>query len=215
MSAEEAQAGETGPEDARLVGLAIGGDVDALEALLSAHGPRVEGRLSIQPRLQRLIDSSDVMQVSYLEAFLRIRSLRGSTTREFEAWLERIAQHNLTDAIRALGRDKRPEARARVTRGSAENTAITFLDRIARETRSVTRVASEAESAELLRESLGQLPESYRAVIEACDLEERSVADVAEEWERSTGAIHMLRARAHDRLRDILPSWAEEDPKSA
>ncbi|MEM7517616.1 MAG: sigma-70 family RNA polymerase sigma factor, partial [Planctomycetota bacterium] len=152
---------------------------------------------------------------SYLEAFLRIRSLRGTTAREFEVWLERIAQHNLTDAVRALGRDKRPDARARVTRGASENTEITFLDRLARETRSVTRVATDAESAALLRESLTQLPESYRSVIEACDLEERPVAEVAEAWGRSTGAVHMLRARAHDRLRDILRSWATENPESA
>ena len=33
----------------------------------------------------------------------------------------------------------------------------------------------------------------------------RSASERAQELDRSEGAIYMLRARAHDRLRDLLP----------
>ena len=41
-------------------------------------------------------------------------------------------------------------------------------------------------------------------MIRLYDLEGRPIAEVAAEMGRSSGAVHMLRARAHDRLRELL-----------
>ena len=185
------------------------GDADALEELLRAHGPVVQARLSINERWRRLLEPADVMQVTYLEAFLRVGALRARDASGFEAWLERIARNNLNDAVRALGRDKRPDGAHRITHGASANTERTLLDRLARETRSITRVASARESVEHLRVALERLPETYQHVVRTCDLEERPVSEVAEELGRSSGAVHMLRARAHDRLRELLADVAE------
>lgn len=65
-------------DDERL-SAAAAGDGDALGALLRQHGPGVRRRLHISPAWRAALDPADVMQVSYLEAFLRIDQLQART----------------------------------------------------------------------------------------------------------------------------------------
>lgn len=191
------------PDDPEVV-RAVQGEVDALEALLEAAGPRLRGRLDIAPRWSRSLEVDDVLQVTFTEAFLRIQTLRGRSRPAFDAWIGRIAENNLNDAVRALDRDKRPDARRRVTAGDAGESSRTLLARVAPTgTGEATRLARSEEVA-LVQRAVARLPRSYRDVITALDLEERSVAEVAEALGRSHGAIHMLHSRALDRLRELV-----------
>ncbi len=183
---------------------AVSGDAQALEDLLQDHGPRVRSGLSIGAERRRDLDPDDVMQVTYLEAYLRIRHLRTPTEGGFAKWLTRIAENNLHDAIRGLARDKRGGAALRVTRGAAGESARTLLEHVAASTTTAGRIASAREAQELVRATVARLPRSYREVIQACDLDQRSVREVAEERGASLGAVHMLRSRAHERLRELL-----------
>ena len=65
-------------EDQRVV-RAAQGDGDALEELLREVGSQVATGLSIDPRWRVSFEREDVMQVSYLEAYLRIKALRSRT----------------------------------------------------------------------------------------------------------------------------------------
>jgi RNA polymerase sigma factor (sigma-70 family) len=189
-------------EDPRVVA-ATGGDVEALERLLREHGPRVAARLSIDPRWARVLEVADVMQVTYLEAFLRVRGLRARTAEGFIAWLGRCAENNLRDAVRELSRQKRPDAHGRVTRG-AGGTAQTLLAGLAGSEATAGGLAAGREAVARLRAAIEALPESYARVVREVDLAERPVAEVAAVLGRSAGAVHMLRSRAHDRLRELL-----------
>ena len=60
------------------------------------------------------------------------------------------------------------------------------------------------EAADAVESTLMQLPPDYATVIRMYDLQGRPIAEVAAEMNRSTGAVHMLRARAHDQLRCLL-----------
>ncbi|MEE8468343.1 MAG: sigma factor, partial [Planctomycetota bacterium] len=82
------------PEDARVV-RAAEQDGNALEELLREFGPAVAVGLSIDRRWQASFDREDVMQVTFLEAYLRIGTLRSRTTEGFRGWLARIAENNL------------------------------------------------------------------------------------------------------------------------
>ena len=64
--------------------------------------------------------------------------------------------------------------------------------------------AGMASEIDRMRARIRALPWSYRHVIEQVDLGERDVAEVALEMGRSRGAVHLLRSRAHDRLRELL-----------
>ena len=182
---------------------AVDGDADCLEALVRDATPALRKGLSIEPRWQRCLDADDVLQVTFLEAFLRIRSLETRTVAGFHAWLQRIAERNLLDAVRALGRDKRDDAR-RVTRGPAGESSRTLLLTVAGENRTAGGAAVLADEIARLHDAIGQLPASYRTVVEQVDLRERPLAEVAAGMRRSIGAVHMLRSRAHDRLHELL-----------
>ena len=104
--------------DDELLGKAVDGDVDALSTLLERSGPqlqdRFEGKISAQ--WQAALDVTDVLQTTYLEAFLRIRQFNPNGMRSFAAWLDQIADNNLRDLIKSLVRAKRPDPRRRVER---------------------------------------------------------------------------------------------------
>lgn len=149
-------------------------------------------------------DVEDVLQVTCLEVFLRIGSLERRTVAGFRSWLGRIAQNNLRDAVRALERDKRPAANRRITKGAGGESARTLLLAVAGDHATAGSRAALEEEVGRLREALHRLPKSYRAVVQRMDLDELPMAEVADELGRSRGAVHMLRSRAYDRLRELL-----------
>src|SRR5262245_5710378 len=99
-----ATAGSHMGEAGGLLHRAVGGDEDALTKLLAEHGPRVERTLSIARQWRSVLEPADVMQVTYLEAFLQIPRFDLRRSEPFEAWLGRIATNNLRDALRGLQR---------------------------------------------------------------------------------------------------------------
>ncbi|MBK9118219.1 MAG: sigma-70 family RNA polymerase sigma factor [Phycisphaerales bacterium] len=187
------------------VARAARGDHEALAELLEEVGPEVRRRLSISPLWQAAIEAADVMQVTYLEAFLRVDQLRGESTETFRAWLTRLADNNLRDAIRALECAKRPDPRRRVGHDRSESMA-SLMDEIGGVERTASQHIAEQEAEVALRAALVRLPRLYRLVVEQYDLEGRGIQEVAQELGRSPGAVYMLRARAHDRLRELLGS---------
>lgn len=189
--------------DARVV-RAVDGDRDELEALIREVEPDLRAVLSIQPLWRRSLDPEDVLQVSYLEAFLRIGSLRDPSLAGFRAWMRRLVQNDLRDAIRALERDRRPDARQRLTHGAGGESARTLFARMISDTTLASGPAVLQEDVARLHDAITCLPASYRHVVQRMDLDEVDVDVVAEELDRSRGAVHLLRSRAHDRLRELL-----------
>ena len=189
--------------DAR-VRAAVGGDVDAMTALLQESAPEVERSLSIGREWQSVLETADVMQVTYLEAFLRIGQFDLARAEPFAAWLRRIAENNLKDAIRGLQAQKRPQPAARMVLPTGADSQDMLLAELGVTTTTPSRHATRQERSTRLNAALEALPEDYGKVVRLYDLEGLPIAEVAERMGRSAGAVHMLRARAHDRLRPLL-----------
>lgn len=190
---------------------AVKGDADAISRLLSSVGPKVEQELAIGRRWRHALDPGDVMQVTYLEAFLQISRFRPEQAGSFEAWLRRIAENNLRDAIRGMERQKQPPPSRRVSFDNPTDESFTGLyDQLAAKGTTPSRAFARKDVQRLIEAALGKLPADYAQVVRLYDLDGQSVDEVAATMGRSTGAIHMLRARAHDRLGDLLEtasSW--------
>lgn len=185
---------------------ATAGDDSALKALLGRHGPGVWAEINsdIGATWRSSIDADDVMQVTYLEAFLTIDRLTARDGTGFKAWLRRIAQNNLRDAIKELGRQKRPNPAKRVQATAGQESYVTLVERLGRTSASPSRHVARDEAARVIETMLDRLPQDYAHVIRLYDLQGQEIAEVAAEMERTPGAVHMLRARAHDRLRSLI-----------
>ncbi|MDX2199313.1 MAG: RNA polymerase sigma factor [Phycisphaerae bacterium] len=189
--------------EAELMQSAVAGDVAALSELLRQHAPLVRNQLSIDSKWQSAIDADDVIQVTLLEAFLRIDSFSPTGAGSFYRWLSRIADNNLRDAIKGLERLKRPPPAVQAARG-ADESCVDLIALLGVTSTTPSRVVGQKEARTALHAALAALPEDYQSVVRLYDLEGRSIADVAQAIGRSPGAVHMLRARAHARLTEIM-----------
>jgi RNA polymerase sigma factor (sigma-70 family) len=183
---------------------AVQGDAEALASLLEHFGPRVRAQLSIDKRWQAVLDEDDVMQVSYLEAFLQIKRLGPGEPMAFLAWLNRIAQNNLRDAVRGLSRDKRSPPGGQLRPLDGGGSWLALYDTLEQDSATPSRAVAKVEAKALLETAVGSLPSDYAQVVRLYDLAGEPMAEVAKLLGRSVGAAFMLRARAHDRLREAL-----------
>ena len=186
------------------------GDEDALTELLQRTGPQVRAVIStlIDARWQNVLDADDVMQVTYLEAFLRITRFEPRGDGSFQAWLLQIARNNVRDAVEELGRLKRPPPDQRVIAGGDES-AVALLDQLGCTSTTPSRHAGRHEIASAVHSAVGRLPDDYARVIQLYDLEGKGAEEVAASIGRTSGAVYMLRARAHDRLREAFGSISQ------
>lgn len=185
---------------------AIAGDIDALSGLLQIVGPQLRQQLSIDKRWQAVLDPDDVLQVTYLEAFLQIGRFTPGGPKAFLGWLKRIAENNLRDAIKGLEAAKRPPPELALQNSPPEQSMVALFELLHATSATPSRVAAIGEMQSALTQALGQLPPDYAQVIREYDLNGRPIAEVAKKIGRTAGAVHMLRARAHDQLRDSLGS---------
>jgi RNA polymerase sigma-70 factor, ECF subfamily len=191
--------------DDEMVNAAAAGDGDALATLLQKHGPEIRRRLDINPVWRAVLAPADVMQVTYLEAFLRIDRLKARTVDAFVAWLTRLARNNLRDGIKELRRQKRPNPRQRIRARASGGSKSTLLNQLCDSGAATpSRDAAHHESNKALETALAQLPPLYAEVVRRHDFEGQSIPEVAAAMGRSCGAVHMLRARALDCLQELL-----------
>ena len=190
-------------DEPALLRAAVAGDSTALTELLRGHAPALRAQLQIAPQWQSTLDADDILQVTYFEAFLRIASFEDHGPGSFFGWLRRIANNNLRDAIKGLERQKRPPANRQV-RAAPGDSVVELFELMGVTTTTPSRDVAGAEMKSALDVALEALPADYAQVIRAYDLAGRPIAEVAAMVGRSAGAVHMLRARAHDRLRELI-----------
>jgi RNA polymerase sigma-70 factor (ECF subfamily) len=190
--------------DDQLLNKAVTGDTDALIQLLRRHGQSVQEQLRIGPQWQSMVGPEDVMQITYFEAFMHIGRFDAKDGSTFAGWLRQIAENNLRDAIRGLARQKAPHPANRVYPAASGDSFVGLLEMLGATSATPSRAAALNESRTLLESAIARLPADYATVVQLYDLEGNSIADVAVAMKRSAGAVHMLRARAHDSLRELL-----------
>jgi RNA polymerase sigma-70 factor (ECF subfamily) len=190
---------------------AMAGDEAALSELLRQAAPELRASLAgkIGKHWQSMLEPDDVLQVTFLEAFLRIRDFKPTGPGSHIAWLRRIAENNLRDAIRGLEADKRPSPRKRLHSPTAEQSFVALVEVLGVNTTTPSRDAAKGEAVGAMMHALRALPADYQKVIRLYDLEGLAAQEVATELGRSLGAMFMLRARAHDRLKDELGSASQ------
>ena len=190
----------------RLTEAAVQGDQEALVELLERHDAALRERLvgSIDRAYRGALDVDDVLQVTYMEAFLRVSQFIPGENGTFLAWLTRIAENNVIDAIRYFNREKRPQPSQRLQPAGGEDSYMSLLSNLVGSTTTPSRAAAGVELKVIVDQALADLPADYAKAIRLYDMEGRTIEEVAQAFGRSHGAVHMLRARGLDRLRQLL-----------
>lgn len=194
--------------DELLLEQAIAGDSDALGELMIRVREGVRAGLGggIGKPWRQIVDEEDVLQVTFLEAFLRINSFQSRGIPAFVSWLQQIARNNLRDAVRGLTRAKRPDPRKQARTPATTDSVIELFDLAGGDSSTPSRAVGRDERKAVLAECFQRLPPNYASVLRLYDLEGKDVEEVARALSRSTGAVFMLRARAIERLRELLPA---------
>ncbi len=189
-----------------LIEQAVTGDRQALITLLEEHAPRMYRRLAgkIPRRWQAVLSVEDVLQETYTDAFLSINRFAARHERAFGAWLGQIAVRNLVNALRMLEAEKRGGNRRAPGGLDPVASRVALYGTLGATQRTPSRYAARNEACVALDAAIRELPENHRRVVEMYDLEGRTMEEVAGELNRSPGAAHLLRFRAHRRLAAIL-----------
>lgn len=191
-----------------LIPRAVAGDEDALSVLLEQSGTRLRDRMASRthPRYRSMISPEDVLQVTFTEAFLRIKSFRPNGPGSFYAWLSLIADHNLIDAIRGLERKKSPSPRMRIDPATGDESYDNLLAGLDGLLSTPSQRAARGELKGIIDHALAQLPRGYQEVLRLCDMQDKSARAVGEIMGKSEAAVHMMAGRARKRLAEVLGS---------
>jgi RNA polymerase sigma factor (sigma-70 family) len=144
------------------------------------------------------------MQQTYIDAFVDMNRFVPNGKGSFPAWLSSLAKCNLVDAVRMLEADKRGGNHRRIEPRSRDESFTALHDLLEPDRSTPSRHAARDEACAALQWALQQLPDAYRQIVDLYDLKGQSVQEVARKLKRSPGAVFMIRARAHRRLREIM-----------
>jgi RNA polymerase sigma-70 factor (ECF subfamily) len=200
----------------QLLRQARAGDHGALGRLLALYHNYLGllARVQLHRRLQGKVETADLVQEAYLEAYRDFGQFRGATEAELIGWLRQILVRNLANTVRHFlgtqGRDVRLERElaAELDRSSAA------LDRaLLAAGSSPSGQAARREQAVLLADALARLSDSHRTVLVLRHLEELSFPEVARSMGRSIDGVKKLWARALAQLRLLLGGPHDRDPR--
>jgi len=184
-------------EDAALLAALRAGDDQAFERFVRAYGGRM---LAVALRfLHHEQDAQDAVQDAFLSAFKSLDQFKGAA--RLSTWLHRIVVNAALMKLRSRRRkperaieDLLPEYSEDGHRTHpGEQWAVTF-----------DTAVGDRETRELVRRSIGRLPESYRTVLLLRDIEQHSTDETAELLGLTGGAVKTRLHRARQALRTLL-----------
>ena len=167
---------------------------------------RLLTRLQLGPGWNGWLDPSDLVQQTLLEAYQKRDQFRGRDDTARGAWLRAILARNVTDAIRAQGRQKRDIARERSLEAELEASSVRLGAWLAAEQSTPSQQAVRHEQAVLLANALARLPKSQREALVLHYWQGCSLAEIARRLDRTAEAVAGLLKRGLSHLRAAFHS---------
>jgi RNA polymerase sigma-70 factor (ECF subfamily) len=171
------------------------GDRVALNDLFDRWRPllRLQARRLLGPDLAARIDSSDVVQESFVQAFANLPDFRGHTEAQWLAWLRRIVAGQAAKARRHHRAGRRNPQREEARDSSA-----------AAPGRSPSSAVLNEEEAARLAAAVEDLPRMMREVVLRRVFDGERFEEIAAALGCSIGAARVTWTRALRRLRQVL-----------
>jgi RNA polymerase sigma-70 factor, ECF subfamily len=162
-------------------------------------------RFQLDPRLQRLLDPSDVVQQTLLKAHRNWDQCRGSSDLQRAAWLRAILARELADAVRKF--DRRGEDRRRSLEVALGESSTRLEAWLASDSTSPSGRVLRQEQLLTLADSLARLPDGQRAALELHYFQGLQVQEVGLRMGRSPAAVAGLLRRGLATLR----TWLDDE----
>jgi RNA polymerase sigma-70 factor, ECF subfamily len=196
----------------QLLADALGGRTESLGRVLELNRTNLAllARAQIDLQLQGRLDASDLVQETFLDACRDFQHFRGTSHREWVAWLRKILFFNLARVVqRQVGAKKRSTRREvsldrRVSASEGSSGAIPIETALVSRSSSPSNHTRRRERSACLADQLARLPAEYREVLVLRNLEGLAFPEVARRMGRSSGAVRILWVRAVDQLRRLL-----------
>lgn len=188
--------------------LRCGGDT-AVAELFSEFQPRLERMVEfrLDRRLRGRVDSSDIIQESYIEVARRIEDYTSNPTVAFYVWVRQITWQTLVSVHRRhLGQKRHPGMEVRLRKKEAHGTAYSIADALIAQLTSPSGAAQRQEEHDQLRKALAAMEETDREVLALRHFEQLGNNEVAEILSLSRTAASNRYVRAVKRLGDVLAS---------
>jgi RNA polymerase sigma-70 factor (ECF subfamily) len=161
-------------------------------------------RLQLDAQLQAKVDLSGVIQQTMLEAHRCGNSMLGQDDDGLARWLRQILTNNLVDEVRRFRTQTRDVGRERPLETELEASSARIEGWLAAEQSSPSQRAIRNEELLQLAEVLTCLPEDQRKAVELHHLKGLVLNDIAEEMDRTKGAVAALLFRGLRKLRELL-----------
>ena len=192
--APETDATTTQREDAELMRRVQAGDEAAFAALMERW------ELPVKSVIARIVLNASEAEDLAQETFVRLWQHRANLTagRSVKPWILGIAVNLARNRLRWWKR--RPTVALEVWTETAET--------LKPEEHAGTSVLEQAERAKAVRDAIATLPTDLREALVLFEYEQMSYAEIAEALGVSAKAVENRIARARERLRAALKSWA-------
>lgn len=138
--------------------------------------------------------AEDVTSEVFRKALANLKRFKW-TGAPFGAWLLRIAANIIADRVKRSAREQDVDAANKTARG--QSTGSTRTQQVSLE---------DAERAARLYQRVEELPDDQRRVVVMRFSEEKSIREIANQLNRSEGAVKQLQLRALQNLRTKLQS---------
>ena len=183
--------------DRELVARVAAGDRNALDTLHARYYRRLYKLAYV--KLSHPEDAHDVASQTFLRAIQHIRDLHPLQTPSLYPWLHAVAANLITDQLR------RRRLRSHVSLDDRTRAEVArFLERMPNGRPLPDAVLERKELQAIVREAIAALPESQADAILARFVGELSIREVAQQLNKSEGAVKSLLHRAMATLRQTL-----------
>jgi RNA polymerase sigma-70 factor (ECF subfamily) len=174
-------------EDSTLIRMVLAGRTECFTVLANRHLRVLKRRIrSIVPNAA---DVEDLLQDVLIKVWLRLSTLQSESA--FRAWITRVA---INEALQSWRRERsRPICQAF---GDSDTFAST--------NESPLQALTRAETTQIVRNAVHELPEKYQQVLNLREFEELSLQEIAESLHSSIPAVKTRLFRARRMLQTAL-----------
>ncbi len=180
------------PDDQSLIAEVLGGNPAAFGTLVSRYQDRLYN--TVYRLVDNPDDASDVVQESFLSAYLSLRHFKGDA--QFFTWLYRIAVNA------AITHRRRQRTGMKPIKTSDSAPGVEPLDMAV--SNRPGHAMEMAEDERVVHEALQRLSPEHRAVLVMKDMEDMKYEDIAEALKVPIGTIRSRLHRARLEFKDML-----------